>query len=502
MNFPKNQWIMQEPISECGFCDYLFTEQTPELGKAFQIELDNALVSSLAFNDGQNYFDLITSTDLEFTVIKPINYSSELQLYIGGKTYIFRWADISSVEVNGNVTVSYVDIAGGSAIQDGKLSVAIGNAIDALHGTTTNYASGTITIEDVPTGSYLNNINFIDNIDTVEAGTTTISNMVLTGTSLCHDVSETLSAENEPSVVWSENLTEDYLYYITIPYQSTHLNYTIQLNVTDGVETIDITLTPLQLTKTIGELVFNFKASNTATYTFTLTITPTEGNLNGLCLMSINLYTTYEEAIIIEAEDCNGTLTSLELEQWLTTPSELYYKNTFKAIIIDFLPTIFRLKITNPSPYGTDIFSRWYQIYIDGDCSNGKLYRLDWTNNCDLGTLYYSKLPFDNNLYVLGVLIKQANEMLNSVENITASGSKESVYKNTQSLYEFRMNPFLADTLETILEGVFMHKTVEIENIGYVATDTVQSTEIENGVYLGRVDVYKSGTNLISSRCC
>lgn len=64
------------------------------------------------------------------------------------------------------------------------------------------------------------------------------------------------------------------------------------------------------------------------------------------------------------------------------------------------------------------------------------------------------------------------------------------------------MNPYLAETLENVLEGVFMHNSVTINNTEYNATQSVDTNEISMGIYMGKVDVYKSGTNLISMRCC
>ncbi len=98
MRIPKHQWLTEQPTQVCGFCDELFTEQVDgDIGKKFQIELDEVLIEQVDMS--QNPFDLITSTDLNFFVNHPINYSTELQLYIEGKAYIFRWSVDDSITV-------------------------------------------------------------------------------------------------------------------------------------------------------------------------------------------------------------------------------------------------------------------------------------------------------------------------------------------------------------------------------------------------------------------
>jgi hypothetical protein len=233
-----------------------------------------------------------------------------------------------------------------------------------------------------------------------------------------------------------------------------------------------------------------------------LTFTDVNSVGQGLCIKDISLYTLYEDGLAVYAIDCNGNSELLEVEGWELSPSEIYYKNIRLTTILDTLPSIFKLRINNNSPYGGYIESRYYTIYDSNNCMHLNLFRLDWTNNCKLGELAYSLLPFDNNLYVFGALIKQSNDLFNNIDNITASGKKQSVYKNIQSVYEFRMNPYLSETLENVLEGVWMHDNTKIDNVTYNATQSVESNELSFGVYMGTVDIYKDGTNLIAVRCC
>lgn len=502
MRIPKHQWLTEQPTQQCGFCDELFTEQVDgDLGKKFQVILDEALIEQVDMS--QNPFDLITSTDLNFFVNHPINYSTELQLYIEGKAYIFRWSVDDSITVVGNTSFIYVDDAGGDAIKDARLRLAMATYIDPVHGTTSTYSLATgITIEDVPSGSYLNNLGHINTITSVLQSNFDVVDFVWSGSTLCHSISSEEIVESEPSITFHANLISGYNYYISVPYTTSHLGYTYQLSYANGMDTNAIPIPPASLTQLSGELVFNFQPENTGTYTFTLTFTDVNSVGQGLCIKDISLYTLYEDGLAVYAIDCNGNSELLEVEGWELSPSEIYYKNIRLTTILDTLPSIFKLRINNNSPYGGYIESRYYTIYDSNNCMHLNLFRLDWTNNCKLGELAYSQLPFDNNLYVFGALIKQSNDLFNNIDNITASGKKQSVYKNIQSVYEFRMNPYLSETLENVLEGVWMHDNIKIDNVTYNATQSVESNELSFGVYMGTVDIYKDGTNLIAVRCC
>jgi len=100
-----------------------------------------------------------------------------------------------------------------------------------------------------------------------------------------------------------------------------------------------------------------------------------------------------------------------------------------------------------------------------------------------------------------GVKIKQPLELHDNVDTINSSGAKVSIYKNTQASYELRLHPYLEDTQNTI-ERIFEHTYVSINNEEYNAIDVFQVTEIDLGVYTGRVDLLKKGTEIISSICC
>ena len=502
MRIPKHQWLTEQPTQQCGFCDELFTEQVDgDIGKKFQVILDEALIEQVDMS--QNPFDLITSTDLNFFVNHPINYSTELQLYIEGKAYIFRWSVDDSITVVGNTSFIYVDDAGGDAIKDARLRLAMATYIDPVHGTTSTYSFATgITIEDVPSGSYLNNLGHINTITSVLQSDFDVVDFVWSGSTLCHSISSEEIVESEPSITFHANLISGYNYYISVPYITSHLGYTYQLSYANGMDTNAIPIPPASLTQLSGELVFNFQPENTGTYTFTLTFTDINSVGQGLCIRDISLYTLYEDGLTVYAIDCNGNSELLEVEGGGLSPSEIFYKKIRLTTILDELPNIFKLRINNNSPYGGYVESRYYTIYDQNNCVHQQLIKIDWTNSCKLGDLEYAVLPFTNNLYLFGVLIKQSNDLFNSIENTTASGTRVSVYKNTQSLYEFRMNPYLAETLENVLEGVFMHNSVTINNTEYNATQSVDTNEISMGIYMGKVDVYKSGTNLISMRCC
>jgi hypothetical protein len=117
-----------------------------------------------------------------------------------------------------------------------------------------------------------------------------------------------------------------------------------------------------------------------------------------------------------------------------------------------------------------------------------------------LGGLLYSQ-SLHNELYFSGVMIKQGLEIHDSADNVTADGRKISVFKITQPAYELRLAPYLSETMDMI-ERIFEHDTVLINDVEYNATDVFQVSELDMGVYTGRVDLLKSGDSLVSVKCC
>ena len=53
-----------------------------------------------------------------------------------------------------------------------------------------------------------------------------------------------------------------------------------------------------------------------------------------------------------------------------------------------------------------------------------------------------------------------------------------------------------------MLQRITQHNTFNLNSEEYNAVEIFRTSEIENGVYTGRVLLYKKGTQVISSICC
>lgn len=503
MNLPKYQWLMQEPDSECGFCDTLYVSQngTDDYYKQIQVGLSETTVTENALST--NPFDLITSTDLDFvvdftTIGGPGNrpFGKQLQIYCEDRTYIINWSQtiLSDYEYTLIDNTYFVNILFDITIS-GKLHLRdfLNDVFDVNHSTTTSWDIGTdtITIANIPSGSYISNYDFASSITTVTASTNVQNWMYWNGSGICYYSSTTLPT----SVLYSyeQSLTSGLIYNITIPYTITVYGIQAKITIDDG------TNPPTEYTPTInpnnGTIEINFTASLTTAHTITIELTEVNENTSGVCFNAIEIRQV-TQIDTVEYEDCDGNITEVDFN---TDPYQDYLTgSTLNIELVDQFPDVFRIIITDNA--SNVITSRWYKLY-SGECEYGKLYDIKWTSNCIVGELDYPFTGQINQLYLSGVMIKQQLDLIDSVTNTTASGNKINVFKNTLASYELRLHPYLADTMDTI-ERIFDHTTITVDSVGYNATDVFQVSEVDLGIYTGRVDLYRENTNLIVSKCC
>lgn len=496
MRFPKYQWMQEEPINDsCGFCDVLYKTQNAEnaTGNSFQVILDTNSVSDNKFTS--NPFNEITSGSLTFTFNSAFTTGQRTTIYCCGKIFIFKAGSSYSVNIVGNIYEIILDGSGfGGDIMTGLKDAIVAN-IDAVCGTTTTFVLGapsTYTIANVPAGSYIDNsLGFFTSVATISTSPIVSYGFHYEGNKICYLDYGTKYTTFQYN--FSQSLTTGLTEIIKFHYNSVSTTFGITVTIDDGIDP------PTTYTSAIGlsgTIELSYIPTNTGTHTIELILTDPENIKSGFNIERI----TVQELITVtdlDVEDCNGNITPFSY-------GNIYLDDTNDNVVLfslnDNYPEVFRFIITDSAD--NTLTSRWYKVADKDDCTNGKLYSVKWTNGCNLGEIDYSALPFTNELLLSGVLLKSDTDLIDSVENITASGRKISIYKNTQSVYEFRMHPYLSDTFEIILEGIFAHDTVTIDGIEYNTTDKVQISELDLGVYTGRVDLYKDGTNLITKNCC
>lgn len=163
---------------------------------------------------------------------------------------------------------------------------------------------------------------------------------------------------------------------------------------------------------------------------------------------------------------------------------------------------IFRLIIADEN--SNAITSAWYSVIEEGNCLYGKLYLLYWTNNCNFADLDYTNYEiFDNLLLVSGIRIKQPLLKVEAESNITGSGKKIPIYRHTLEVYEFQLHPY-GEQVQELLERVFEHSEIKIDGKKYFADDGAgyAVNEIGDGIYTGTVDLILDGSEVINSFTC
>lgn len=501
MELSKYQWFQEQPQSECGFCDrLLYASNTGEIGDTIQVAVTNG--NEYTEDLSSNPFPYLNSTSITFKITEPLPYGT-IQIYIEDKIYIVV---ISSSDIfdhysleSSDGTIFYYIVYGdsilgaGYTLEDNMLAF-LTEVIDANHSTTSTYNGGTgvFTISDIYNPVYFNvENNVLNTVTGVDTSYVDSYYMYWNAGKICmYDV----PGVEVPSYTFiAPTLSAGIDYIITIPYTTLYSNFEYQITITNGITP---TVVSGVFTNVNGSIVINYTAPTSGTYTFAIEVTERNGNTEGLCLETITV--NYIDSIeYVTIEDCNGNEQEMD---WTVT----YYNDT--AIIrLDTdnygestLPDVFRITIEDQNNF--KIISRWYELYDSTNCEHQKYTKINWSNSCQLGDLLYQN-GLSNELYFSGVMIKQGLEIHDSADNVTADGRKISVFKITQPAYELRLAPYLSETMDMI-ERIFEHDTVLINDVEYNATDVFQVSELDMGVYTGRVDLLKSGDSLVSVKCC
>ena len=479
---------MEEPNTSCGLCDEVAV--TSEFDKNFQLIADKIEHTNI-YPDGDfsiNPFAEITSNDLSFELVLPMAVDKYFTLYLGTEIIIFKSGSTTAFTHVGNIWVSTLP----NLSKPAKIVEFLNDNIDPLIGTTSSETSGVILIEDVPSGSYVDDTPFstLTNVTTVTA---TVSGMYLYN-GYYDAVTDKIkylyiSDFYTPLLILQANvpIVNGTTYEVSYGYISqSAFEYQVAVSAY-----YNPSAEPLINSATERTISYLFTSPVTSTVIVGIRFTPTTPSTAELSIDNIVFkeleYQTLEN---VEVIDCDGIETEIDFATTI-------YNQNILVELLESLPNIFQLKFTDSND--NVFYSRWYEIKESTDC-NG-LIKINWTNNCLFKEVDYKNLPFDNELLLTGVKIKQPLELHDNVDTINSSGAKVSIYKNTQASYEVRLHPYLEDTQNTI-ERIFEHKTVLINDEEYNAIEVYQTTEIDLGIYTGRIDLLKKGTEIISSSCC
>lgn len=516
MRFPKYQWMQEEPAQECGFCDNLIIPQYTFEGSdypKFQVLFDQTKTLDLLTT---NPFSQISSPNYQFDYNGAVGSVDQYQLfYFGGVQFIIKiynnplkgLDEVYFREING---VYYIDftISGPTTPVDWVnryvylFTEYIIPYVSGMNITLYGPVLGlwTLQLTGVPANSYFyDSATLFTNFNTLTPSTildTTIDGFLYNNGNLC-----LFETSNIKHFQFKVSVTAQKYYYLSLPYTSNGSSFTITYSITPVTSgSLIYNTDPVTITNSGGELVLNMFSFDTADFIIDIEVTDNDNSGSGLCFNSVDFYDIGFGIESVKYQNCEGDYVSVEVTTWDDFPDEVYYKNSRLLGILDPInDTVFRIVIEDAD--GNKLTSRYYSIRTPESCDLGKLYSVEWTDNCLFGEIQYNALPFTNKLLLTGALIKGSLENIDSVESITSTGKKISIYRNSQCVYEFRVHPFLADTMETIIERIFEH-TFTIDGKSYNTTDVFKVSEIDLGIYTGRVDLYKSDSSVITSLCC
>lgn len=488
---------MQEPNQSCGFCDEVAV--TSEFDKNFQLIAD-VIDNPEIYPDGDyeyNPFNPITSDDLVFDIASYPSDFNYFTIYINSRAYAIRREDSSPLTNRYDIyTFDNITIVAVSALSFSSWKEIIQeyfvNEIDTVYGTTSSLVGDTFTIENIPSGSYLDDTAYslLTNINTVGAS---VAGMYLKNgfynatTKQINYLHINDLVSDSMTIRTNVSLEAGKLYRIKYGYATVH-NFDYAFAIIGYYAPPTAILIP---NFSGGVLEFEFTPTITTVYQFGISFAPQDSTTAELAIDNISVrHLEYQTIQTLEVIDCDG------LESEIDYATTVYNENILVELL-EAVPSVFRLKITDSDD--NIFYSRWYSVKEVDECSG--LIKVNWTNNCKFSDLDYTNLPFTNQLLLTGVKIKNPLEVLDSVDNITPDGRKVSIYKNTQQTFELRLHPYSEKTQNT-LERIFDHSEVKINNELYNATEAYQTSEIDLGIYTGRVDLYKDGTQVITSSCC
>lgn len=489
---------MSEPNNTCDFCDEIAIPS--DFIPRFQLVANQILHDELIVNGdlAMNPFSEITSANFTFKLTYPFVGTSPFYLNIEDQLYIFTLTlsttpYVETISGNVHYVVIGVDFTGSSqANYEAHVLAYFNEQIDVDFSSTTSLLAHVFTVTSIPSGSYMNNPYGMTNTEaTITPPTMTTTNLYYVDEKLCYEKHDATygNLNGVFSIEFNQALDNGAKYQLKFGYKSANLSYNIEITVDDGTNPPQV-FTPT-LDNTFGTIEVEFYAMLTTSHTITIEITDIYDSSYAFCLDDFSLIQyEFETLSQVLVTNCDNVTSEIEFETTGDSGNVL-------VLIAEDLPSVFQLTFIDSE--SLTFYSRWYVIKDQDECIGD--IKIRWLNECKLGELDYLNLPFDNQLYLTGVKIKLPLELHDSADSITPDGRKISIYKNTQAVYELRLHPYLEQTQDN-LERIFEHSEVYINDEKYNAVDIYKTSEIDNGIYTGLVDILKEDTQLITSACC
>jgi len=255
---------------------------------------EGAPIETITFDT--NPFDEITSTTMSFVYDVNLFTSTGLQFYINDNVYILE-VDLTNTTGDytytkiGNTYFVKIAVGLGAASPGGNVRDFFVDIVDVNEGTTTTYAviSETVTIANVPAGSYFNNYGTATSITGVTASVNKGKRFYYKTDRVAYkNINESISAL--AYYEFQDTLSATDIVRYAIEYNATYNDFEFEITVDDGVN--PVTTIPATISAYTGNIEFTYVALNTSAHEIRLTITDNKNHRDGFEILSIKKYTS------------------------------------------------------------------------------------------------------------------------------------------------------------------------------------------------------------------
>lgn len=504
MKFSKYQWISEQSNTDnCGFCDIINIDNKDIAGennRSFQVELDYSNLINLLINPFNHFTDATAS--FKFSRAIALANWSNFEFYFGGKIFIITYNDTMpfGVHINGNVYTFNMVIN----IITNTIGDIFDNYITPITGVTmtkTHLGSGVwrYDLANIPINSYVHDWNsLLYDLVNISDGILNNSRGFYYANKMLVQYEKTVWLRFSKAMVSGDN---NYFDIKTVTYNNFDIKFTYTSPLLGDVLGCAGSGMFHKLQKNVVE---NIYVMDTDTYDVVIDFDNKENVSKGLIISAFEFNTITEKIGAVVVEDCNGVEHITQDDGWSDTPCDVYYKNTYyKNSLGEFPYGEVRIIVKNLEAGKPDLVSRVYNVIdVTDACATENLIKIEWWSNSVFNNLYYNKTNQKNVIYVTGVLTKASLDVINNTTNVMYNGIKKVVYKSTIVLHELKLHPFLHYTFENILERIFEHPKIKINDIIYTCSDVLKVSEIGNFIYTGTVDLMLDSSNVVTSNRC
>ncbi len=506
----------QQSVVSCGDCDTVIMDSNRPI--EFQVKSGKLFTSNNLFPNGNydtNPFQSITSNNLVFDVNSHPTSGQYFTLYIADKVYIIQkttdiiWAPFNEI-LTGNISDIRIYSTTLPNFNTNLLS-ALQATIDMRHGTTTTLTGTTFTISGIPSLSFLDDIRFslLSNVNTVSSAVNGIATRNLIYNNLTKQLNYFRTDNVSPVYLETKvTLEAGKLYKIQFGYATVN-EFNFLFNIFDSLNNnvFSDTINPLPTSYTGANVNYEFIAPYDDTFTLAFQFDASNPATDQLAFDNVSVINSeyIYDSITIQAKDCQGNLTELPY-------TEIPYKeNVLIQVNNNDLPTNTPFQIivndSQSASLGLQHFSEKIELYDFNNiaaCKIEKQLKIQWTDTCKFGDIDYKNLPFENEFYIRGFILRKPLDKRERIQTTNPDGSLKTIFDHSIAKVELRIATY-GIGLHRVLERAVVHGSLIINGSKYYLDDAASYTPGDfsgNGLATARVDLIESGSEVIKTACC